>query len=76
MKEKSFELHRITTKLRPVRCAVLIPGSFSHQGLIHLISQMSYSWGGPYTLLIPIIEGKIHDVFWEQLIKFDPDEIF
>jgi len=76
MKEKSFELRRITTKLRPVRYAVLLPSSVSHQYIIHLINQMSSSWGGNYTLVIPVEGEKIHDVFWEQLIKFDPDEIF
>jgi len=70
------EVRRVQTFVRPPRAAILLPEDASPEALVHTLQQMSWIWGGHYTLLIPTNGKAIDDVFWDHLEAFDPDRIW
>lgn len=75
--EKSFEIKKICTNLRPAKVVTLVPKGFDwRKKCIKIIESYSQMWGGAKNLIIPTNGKKIDEEFWILLEKFDPDYFY
>lgn len=67
-----------STTCRQVKIAYLIANNeHAHKNLDHIFADAYARWGGRYTLIIPIKNGKIDgEEYWRWLTNFDPDIIY
>jgi hypothetical protein len=67
----------ITTRARPVRVCYFVPASDASSEILTNVFTESYSrWGGRYTLVVPITEGRIDEAYFTWLRWFDPDILY
>ncbi|MDO8870091.1 MAG: hypothetical protein Q7V10_05005 [Methanobacteriaceae archaeon] len=74
--EKSFEIKKICTNLRPGKVAVLVhKGHGWQEKCLEIIEVFSEIWGGQKNFIVPTDGKTILEEFWILLEKFDPDYI-
>ena len=70
-----IELKKITTQVRPARCATLVNVNDPNvkDGALRIIEWYSHFWGGDFNIIIPSDGIRIEEIFWQILEIYEPD---
>src|SRR5687768_7609915 len=67
----------IKGRARPIRVAFLVELEESAQSIVDAVFEKCLGmWGGRYSLIIPVANGRVVPAYFDWLRSFDPDIIY